>query len=339
VAGDHLLAAGRRGLTVLDVSDRPRLRQLAHLDTNPALEVVLAGDRAYLRMDARTAGSPVAQAPGVQIVDIRRPAEPKLLGSFPVAELASIAAGGSRVFAGIESGGIVSYAAENPAAVRRLGVLKTPERISALLLDGNCLYAGDAKGGVLVVDVANPAAPRVLGSAGLPWHLQANSWPRRLERVGSTLLMAGGNNGLLVYDVADPAQPRLLSSVPVRGFARDLSVSGHLVTVIGTLYGPTLIDIADPERPQIVAAMSAPDVVDAVQIGDWICLTGQEDLTLFPRPVAARKIDLHSGRLEALFPPPPAAGSYALHVSDGRRSAVFPAAVTVGGGSDREIGR
>lgn len=322
---DRLYAIDASEMTAIDISDPARsVRQSVPRFQNALM--ALSGDRAYLRQD-EVDGPGYYLGGGIHMVDVRDPRRPKAIFFQPVSKICSLAARNDLVFAGSMDGKILIFEAA-PAQLRQIGEFRMTGPVFSLLADGDFLYVGNPQEGLVVLDIERPREPRLIGATKLPWHLQANSRLNWMEKSGNVLLVADGPNGLLVYDLTNPRRPSLLSSVPVRGYAREIHGSGHMVWLVDMRKSLIQIDLRKPHRPQIVSVMQEPRISAAVLVKGWLYLFTTEELFEVPVPLEPRQALARGTQLTAVFPLP-GPGTYSLHLSNGIRSTLIPAAVTV----------
>jgi|GEM_PF-3574829 len=261
VVDDHqAFISTMEGLDIVDLSDphRPVLREALSLGGN-AFEIARIGDHLYLQSGGlqildigRTGEAEVVEVygrgnryaglaargtllftviydRGLEVLDIRDPIRPSLLGRY----------------SGRTDGGYVQVLLNNEAA-----------------------YLAHLHGGLEVLDISDPAAPvRVMTVPGTGAHDDPSRPPELRNRlceslVFNNLLIVGTRTAMDFYDVTDPLTPRYLSSL---GGYDDWSGQIHKLTAADNLllfcHGDdeiVAVDIADPRTPRFVGGMREP---------------------------------------------------------------------------------
>jgi hypothetical protein len=218
VVGDTAyVAAGARGLHIVDVSDPAVPVALGALDTPgiraAALEVM--GDLAYVADDHF----------GLRIIDVSDPAIP--------VELAALETPGSAQ--GVEVVGDLAFVADRRSGLRVIDVSNPafPVEVGAMTRSidafdvevvGDLAYVADVIRGLWVIDISDPTRPVRLGS--FIWGKGALD----VEVVGDLAYLIHPP-GVRVIDVSDPTFPVELGAFHTSGYAYDVDVVGDLVYV------------------------------------------------------------------------------------------------------------
>jgi hypothetical protein len=160
MTGDWVLAAaGAAGLVVVDAAeaDHPSFQRRVPLEGG-AVSVAVEGGYAYVA----TLGL------GLQVVDVRNPAEARWVGGtgIPVAgwRAVGVAVRGDRAFLAAENRGLQVVDISDPTRPRILGNgVETSGVAVDVAVRGELGFIADGEGGVSVLNLATPATPRFQG--------------------------------------------------------------------------------------------------------------------------------------------------------------------------------
>jgi len=211
---------------------------------------------------------------GLEVVDARDPARPRLVGRVggPDFEARRVAAKGGTAYLALEGGGIGVVGPGDLGDPARPGgdparpgmtVWQPDWEVADLTVAGDLLFVATIDNGVRVVDIHDPAAPRELGAfaAGDPsWNFGA------IEVAGDNAYVAFQRDvddqsdidaGLRIFGVHDPTAPADVGAVAYEvGGLRDTSlaiVDGHAY-VTGE-NGAFVVDVRAPEAPGPAVAL------------------------------------------------------------------------------------
>lgn len=215
LSGSHAyVAAGKRGLRVLDLSDPTMSREVASYVPKRDRTVPADSVRYYpnpssawriTRSDARLYAS---FDDGIHVLDVSSPSNPTLLGHFRASERAmETIVRDDYLFAAFDDG-LRVIDVSDPAHPTQVSMLDTPSYARAVALEGQYLYLGDLTGGVLVVDVSDPTTPRRLSRLPLG---RGRVVDLTADGEGH-VFVATTSGGVRVVDATDPSTPRVVSS-------------------------------------------------------------------------------------------------------------------------------
>lgn len=248
-AGIAYIGAGGK-LAVVDVAARTRPAVLGEVALPRALEAVaVSGGFAYV----------AAGSAGLQVVDVRDKARPRLAGAYDVRkdvalrrgqttamgrpEATAVTFAGGRVYLGFDDGELHILDVAEPQRPRILGVHKTPDKVYGLTVADTHLYLANFEAGLHILDVTDPA--RVVEIGSFP-----SKWSQEVAVVGTRAYVADGPHGLRILDVADPVQPRELGSyardMRIPYGARHVAVVGSMAYVANRHHGLHVVDVSDP---------------------------------------------------------------------------------------------
>lgn len=251
------LAAGRAGLrAVADWPAPAAARERQVLDTLGSAESVAVAD-GFAYVEDEGSGNRVL------VVDVRRPAEPRVVAAIPVGvDHGAMVADGGRLFVGAPDRTVRIFDVRDPAAPRPLAQVAMPRDpvtgreapVWRLALDADWLYVANDEW-LRVLDVADPAAPREVSrrrSSGGATDLAARD--RRAYVLGPSTGTFQGRPSLQIIDVFRPDDPLQLGTHPVTGAQGGVQTDGSHVFVEGV----QVVDVRNPERPVDAAALTLP---------------------------------------------------------------------------------
>ncbi|MBI2926486.1 MAG: hypothetical protein HYY24_12395 [Verrucomicrobia bacterium] len=261
-------ADGRKGsLLVIDVSDSAQPRRVGVYQSRSSVtQLQVVGNYAYLGESGDFRGV----SSGLQIIDVRDPANPALAGELGLAgEVGTVAAArvlGHFAYVGGERK-LVVIDVSDPVSPKRIGGL--PAQVSSLDVVGSYAYVGGSSG-LLVIDVSNPAAPTLVGSYPID---QVNSIT--VKAVGNYVFLSasyGDSNGSLptrgfdVIDVRDASQPQRVGGDDGSGHASDFLVIGNYAFLPSSVFDGqnpwyrhlAVFDVSSPPAPVLLGTFDMP---------------------------------------------------------------------------------
>ena len=235
------VAAGGRGLQVIDVSDPAQPKPAGEYSSGGmAQDVVVVGTTAYI----------ADSTAGLQVIDISNPTTPKLLSEYQTGGSSGDAAVvGDIAFVADGYAGLQVIDLSDPAHPERVGGYNTGGRALGVVVDGSFAYVADGPGGLKVVDISNLERPRLVAS------VSTNGFVSRATVVRKTVYVAASLGGLEIFDVNDPAAPQRLGGIETSGNALDVAVAGNLAYVADEGEGLQIFDVTDPAKPQRLAGI------------------------------------------------------------------------------------
>ncbi len=246
--------AGKVTITVLAIA--------SHVDTpNSARGVTLSNDG--------TVAYVADHYSGLQIIDVRNPEAPYIIGSVNTpgyAEGVTFSNDGTVAYVADGGSGLQIIDVSNPAAPYILGSVDTPSSANGVTLsnDGTLAYVADGYSGLQIIDVRNPEAPYIIGSVNTPGF----SYGVTLSNDGTLAYVVGGGSGLQIIDVSNPEAPYMIGSVntPEEAYGVTLSNDGTVAYVVGGTalwdmwVDPSsslqIIDVSNPEAPYIIGSVN-----------------------------------------------------------------------------------
>lgn len=254
------LANGRRGLTVVDVSDPTEMRILAETPVAaPAARraygyadhVTLDGNRVYV----------TDLVSGISIFDVTDPRAPLRLANLDTGgQPGALDRLGEIGFLADGAKGFTTVDLSEATNPRVLGGFRVPARVLDLAVgtssDGAArLYAARGAGGVDIWDASEPAELRLLRT------IATRGFARRVLPIDHGLLAVADVIGGTA--IVDPeAAPETDPTRAVFDFEEhpwDLAVSDGLLYAAVANHGLTVYDISTPEHPTFVTTLSQVD--------------------------------------------------------------------------------
>ncbi len=221
---------------------------------------------------------------GIAVIDIDDPADPLLLGMYPLPweqlfyrcyrgdVQGDLVATGRREF-GIS---LIDLSVEtNPVLLSEYVQLGVSHEGVAILPGGNLLYAAAHAAGLEVFDISDPVLPQ---SLGFVTELE-NAWDLALGAAHA--FVADGSGGLAVLDTSDPAQPSHLYSLPTVGGALDVELAGDLALVACGSGGVEIFDVSDPTAAFWLGNYDSSGLAATVAVsGDTLYLADWDDIEI-----------------------------------------------------------
>lgn len=234
---------------------KPLLRRIGGIATfGPAVAVSVAGNYAVVAADSA----------GVQVIDISRPASPRLVGTYNAGGIAT----GAQLrgdFAYLTDGvfGLQILDMTDPRQPRLAAGIDTTGFARGVQLAGNYAYVAHGGTGFAILDVSNPLKPVRIGG------FQNQVYARGLYVTRNLAFVADFTAGLRIFDVRNPAQPYQVGAYDTSGTSYAVQVAGNYAYVADYNTGLQIIDIADPSKPVRVGSFDTPDLAVGLQlVGD-----------------------------------------------------------------------
>lgn len=278
-----IVAAGRAGTRVVDVSNRAGPREVGHLSwPEAAREVVVVGHLAFVA-DAMA---------GLAIVDVAEPTDPRLVAVIGDGGARSVAVADGHAYVLADTLSEVQvYDIGAPSAPRRVGTEMFLGGGSRLALAGQHLFIAALDSGLIVLDVTDPAAP--VRTGWLPC--------RALDvAVRDDRAYVAGEEWLSVIDVADPSEPRLLGTWRTPGGVATvaLDAAGRAVMADPSA-GLRIVDASEASAPHEVGAYRESGEAHNVFIEGYAAYVAAREggldivsITYPPQPVQLSHLDV-----------------------------------------------
>ena len=259
VHGDYLYAAGRAGLTIVDIAELSAPIVVSAVPTiETATGVAVVAPYAYL-----------VDLTSLWVVNITDPTHPAVASSLQVAGgIKDLEIDGAYAYMATHSG-LHVVDVTDPHRPTPAGFFSTRLSAQELVLDGAFAYLADYET-LYLLDLATPSAPREVTRFPLAGLVG------RMRRVEELLYVANGEFGLRVFSIASPDHVVELTAYPSAGLALDVWVEDGYVYVVGCDEGLRIL-AADPiaQWVEVGAFESLGIVFDiAVERGYLYALSG-----------------------------------------------------------------
>jgi hypothetical protein len=267
VAGTHAYLATTAGLRVIDVHDPSNPALLGILDLPaPAQRIALVRHDAGLG-HVETFALVAAGDAGLCVVDVSRPADPRLVATLALPDPAGgVAAQAGYAFVATNFG-LHVVDVRRPLDPRIVGAVAADSYYSDVAVQGNFAYPISGTR-MDVVDISNPADPRRLGSVSA-LYLQS------IAVQGRYAYLAGEYWGTTVVRIDDPAHPVIVGATDnFAGRALGVAVSRDRACVANSWAGLEVLDVGFPEDP-IGMRFSDFIATGIAMTGDVACVVGR----------------------------------------------------------------
>lgn len=257
IAKGHLYSAGRKNLSVYDISNPAKPRLVYTLkNTGAGRQMAHKGDYLYI----------TRRGDGITIVNIKNPVRPKICGFFDTVEMATgCAIAGNLLFCAQRIYGVETLDISDPEHPRTVSLQRTHEAQSSVYKNGY-LYVGDWGASYLTtIDMRDPVNPRIVSKKPLDGYGDGVDVDENYcyaatghhSRNRNRKMRHGRGHGLEIYSIKDPANPAFVSRVKFPAFHMvgndfwTVRVSGNTAVVADTHNGAFIVDITDRKKPVI----------------------------------------------------------------------------------------
>lgn len=264
-----LLAQGKDGVAVIDVSDPATPRALSRIETSGfSWNVAVWGSLIFV---ADGNG-------GMHILDLSDPAEARFLGHF---------ASGGHVWSVVVEDGVAYVAAgtngmevvdvSDPTRPRQMSRLDAEGDVRAVRVADDRAYLAAGAAGLVTVDIADRHRPRISGIADTPGSV------RGLDLAGDYAFLASGVGGLQIVDRKKIRPRQGLLHIPARGPVTALARKGETLFLAKWGQGLNVYRIDSMTGATLADAVPLGFFVhDAVFLGDYLLLaTGSTGLQVY----------------------------------------------------------
>lgn len=227
-------------------------------------------------------------ANGLQVVDVRQPDTPTLVGANPDCRGSRLRLAGPYAYVAGGSSGLEVLAADDPTQPRHVGQLAEPVASGDVAVVGQYAYLTHESQGLVVVEVSDPARPQQVGAST---SLRGAADVEAAGRYAYVWYAGSGiAPGVAVFDLQNPLAPSLVADV--KNFKNsDSSVTGrrlfladHYLYVLGgtNFSAVTILDVSDPARPRWVGSRNVdPHFPTHLSGSDRFVLVGDDDQGVF----------------------------------------------------------
>jgi hypothetical protein len=216
-----------------------------------ANNVDVAGNCAYV----------AAGSTGLQIVDVKNPVVPRIVGSRDTTGTAiDVRIVGDLAYMADGESGLVIFDISNPVAPTIIGSLDTPGIAQDLVVSGARLFIADGESGLQIIDVSNPTAPTLLGTVDTPGTAKGVS-------VSGNYGLVGDGSALQVIDLTDPNAPQIVGTVNIPGDTQDVVARNDYAYIAAYTGGLQIVDFSIPSNPRIIGSIPSSFVPRDLELG------------------------------------------------------------------------
>lgn len=241
VAGDlAYLAAGAKGMVVLDVKDPVKPRKISSCNTQgEAWSVAVSQGLAYVANGIQ----------GLSILDITNIANPKIIGSFnPHGNITAVVVTNGLAFLVDNWNGLRIVDVRQPEAPKAVGYI-TNEFARDVAVSGNYAFLVSNLIGLETVDISNPSKPVSVAIHSIYDH----GFGKAIALDGKYAYLALDYAGIMAIDLSDPIFPQRLGQCEVPGFPVGICVANGYAYLASGVGGLNIVDIRDPSILKFVA--------------------------------------------------------------------------------------
>jgi hypothetical protein len=258
----YVLAAGRNGLKVIDIS-------------NPA-EPSLAGqyDGAFLLWDGVFAVKNnyvylSDDNTNIAIVDISTPTVPVWVGNYKINTLVdAFYINGNYLYSGGYYG-LKVLDISNPLSLKEVANLHTDGTINAIYVKNGFLYTTSCYFNELnIYDVADPTIPVFVGGLDT-WVWGLDTGFSDVKVLGNTAY-AASTDGLRTVDISEPSTPTLMGHYQTPKSVTTLDIKGNYAYLAVNHTGLHIVNVSDPSAPVYVGDVETDGVPTGIFLqGDY----------------------------------------------------------------------
>ncbi|HPF98784.1 MAG TPA: DUF2271 domain-containing protein [Kiritimatiellia bacterium] len=138
----------------------------------------------------------------------------------------------------------------SPLAPAKVGALRLPGMMEAVVINGSYAYAACGAAGVQFVDISTPARPVHVNS------FDSSGDARALACSGNYLYVADGIAGLRIINIANPLSPSLAGAWYSTGPAISVAAASSRAYVMDEYAGLLILDVSSPAAPSLLGTYS-----------------------------------------------------------------------------------
>ena len=208
---------------------------------------------------------------GVQLLDVRNPAEPKPLSEeFKTSVFwgDKILVRGATAFHINGDRNLSILDVSDPKSIRQQKEYKAGV-VTDFDVSGNRIALASETGGLILLEKAPNGDLVFQGTA------RSSGEPQRVRVIGNKAFVAERGAGVRIISLEDPTQPKEIGWVDTPSSPNDLSVEGNLLYVATQLSGLQIFDISETTRPVHVGKQGAPVVDGDPREADSLQIVGK----------------------------------------------------------------
>jgi hypothetical protein len=186
---------------------------------------------------------------GLQVIDVRDPASPRIVGAVDTpGDALGVAVAEGFAYVADHRDGLQVIDVRDPASPQIVGAVDTPGSAAGVAVAEGFAYVADAYHGLQVIDVRDPAAPRIVGAVDTSGRAFGVAVADRFAYVVGHQFKwySYYSHWFEVVDVWDPASPQLVDSIVTSGRADNVAFVDGFAYVAGGRIGLRVIDVNPP---------------------------------------------------------------------------------------------
>jgi hypothetical protein len=262
VAGNYVFTGLRRdGIKIYDASNSATPELRTHYAPGiPVNNITIADTIAYLACNNR---------PGVRILDISDPINPRLIGTFDTAA-SRLVLRDTLLFSCGKSLLILNIT--DPTAPRLVARIPGQRNygFAGCAFYENLLVTAEDYAGMRVFDITDPANPVFKGRCDTI--AQVNN-----VAIKYPYAFFSGGYGLLVFDISDPANPVWITYYYPPAYAEDLALKDNIAYLATEWYGIRAIDVSNPYEPQEIGYYITPTWAEQICLDNNLIYVADEE--------------------------------------------------------------
>lgn len=254
------IGADEGGLRIIDISAPDLPREVASMEFPQGVQ--------QLELEGKKLA--VSSGERIMIVDVSRPDNPVLLGSYVSMQ------NGRRIktdenyayVADLDSGlKIFDISGDQPLLLYE----ESAGSLYDVLVQGSLVYTADGANGIRILNITSPASPQQIS------HIPLDGITQGLEIYDDTLYAACGQAGLYIIRISNPWKPEVIGHLDTDGDARDVKANENLAFVADGPSGVLVVSLVDKRAPELRGAIYTPGEAQAIGIDNNYVYVAADD--------------------------------------------------------------
>ncbi len=251
------VASGRRGLTIVDVTDvfNPVVVGLCNT-LDYALSLFIQDDYAYI----------ADRYAGMQVINIADPYNPYIVGSYNYTDqVVNIFVSGTKAYLANSYGGLMILNVFNPAAPIFITRYNYYDVTDVIVID-TIAYVVDSYYGFKSINISDPLAPIPLDSVNY------NNFFYDITIRDSLAYIANSYDGLLIVDISDPADLLTVfrDTTNRTQATQQIFLKDSLAYLANLETGFDIVNVQDPVNSHKIGGLNTQGLIVDVQVIDTI---------------------------------------------------------------------
>lgn len=202
----------------------------------------------------------------LRIVDISDPANPEIIGSCPISDLARTLDATEDVLCVLDEQCLRVIDVSQPMHPREVGSCELGTGLLDVEIEGTLAYVTDASR-LRIIDLDELSAPKQVGEC------EAKG-AQGISVTGGYAYIASRMEGMLVVDISVPTSPTKVAAFRDPRGATDVDVVGNFAYVAGSTNALWIVDISNPRDPMLVGRYGDWNGTDVVADGGYAFVGG-----------------------------------------------------------------